>query len=123
MPTYQCSNGHKFVHPAKQTTRLMSNSMGERDFLETSVCPICHSLEYSEYKEPEGEYSDWAKVSHEEVTAKLQAGWTVLSHTKDNVVMAKPKIVMIGIVGTAKRTLIEGLMRSATDIPIEEPQA
>ena len=112
MPTYQCSNGHKFVHAAKHTVTKPftfnikvndsaangeGDSIGEYglqqglDVTETPVCPICHSLEYSEYKEPEGEYVDWAKVSHEEVTAKLQAGWTVLSHTKDNVVMAKPK--------------------------------
>ena len=99
MAKYQCDKGHTFIHPAKITKPLDSNEANIAvqvsglslisNFIETHVCPYCQSLTISEA--PEKRAEDWAQVPHSEVKAKLDLGWDVLSHTKDNVVMAKYK--------------------------------
>lgn len=51
MTNYKCKKGHIFSHLSKLTTRLPTDSLGERDFLETYVCPFCQTKEFEEVKE------------------------------------------------------------------------
>ena len=96
---YQCVQNHVFNHPAKLTQFFEAReihkdedtTINAADTLESSVCPICHCKTFSEFVEPEADYTDWAQVQHSQVKEKLDLGWKVLSHTKDNVVMAKIK--------------------------------
>ena len=90
MSKYKCLNcGVEFSHPSRIIFAEHSTKT-----VETSVCPSCLDWKYDLVEEDEGKlqyYEDWLQVSHSEVKEYLQKGYGVVSHTKDLVVLAKPK--------------------------------
>ena len=97
MTNYQCNAcGRTFNHPAKQTLRLPSNSIGERDFLETYVCPFCNSKEYKEYTDPQPEVSnvhiyDLTSGPQTALDALLAQGYVIVNRYSKQYHLEKPK--------------------------------
>jgi len=90
MSKYKCLGcGVDFTHPARVTTVKDSSTT-----IETSVCPNCFDWKFDPLVEEETKlefYADWKQVQHSEVPLYL-AEYGVVSHTKDLVVVAKPKM-------------------------------
>jgi Zn ribbon nucleic-acid-binding protein len=90
---YQCTQGHKFTHPAKLTIfRVgMVSYDRENDFLETAVCPICKVVTFEEWVEPEVELEDVISVEYVNVGAKIAEGYRVKEIYAKSCTLIKPK--------------------------------
>jgi hypothetical protein len=109
---YKCSKdecGKVFIHPAKQiehqtdekTMQLIVDKIIRQDTLpqevnfsdwkenETTVCPFCQSLEYTEFVEPQETVSSIKKVLHEEADAYIAQGYQPKEYYAKEVVMIK----------------------------------
>jgi len=60
------------------------------------ACPYCFSKRIVEIPKEDklNFYDDWKQVQHIEVADYLKEGYGVISHTKDSVVIAKPKTIV-----------------------------
>jgi len=88
---YQCDKGHTFSHTAKLVTPLEGKEghiapslvIGTNpifvisSYSETAVCPICHSLNFSEAVEVEADIVSVKSVPLEEVDGMLAQGYKV----------------------------------------------
>lgn len=107
---YICVNKHHFVHPAKlmiyfpSETTAMENlppRVGLRSWntspqrtRESSCCPFCESLEYSEFVEPQPEVTniyvhDLTSGANEALDQKLQEGYVIVGRYAKQYVLEK----------------------------------
>jgi hypothetical protein len=97
---FVCDKGHQFIHPAKQVlpTRREDDKLGPTlaigltplfavsSYIETSVCPECQSIHYTEVAQPEPKITNVVTMSIEDdpvtqayLQAKIQEGYVVES--------------------------------------------
>jgi hypothetical protein len=101
MTDFVCENIHRFHYPAKQVlsvegqrTAIMGSLAIQGDYVETSVCPFCHSKTFSEEKE-----ADVANVLFVELTTgpqiaidkALADGYKVVNRYSGKYVLEKTK--------------------------------
>lgn len=97
---YQCSKCSEiFTHTAKLTIHDNTGlSVASQDFkeAETSVCPFCHNVKFTEYIEPAEEFDPALLVksdgkNKEEINDYLKAGYKIRSESATGVWLYKPK--------------------------------
>lgn len=135
---YQCLESdckRTFVHPAKLREHRQKELLIPRtqapvipndfDSVETEiyVCPHCKSLNFDEFVEPEADITSVKSVPLEEVDSYLKQGYKVRELYAKNATLIKTetKIEILGTMSNSQRTITEALLKSATDIPEDEP--
>ena len=88
---YQCSNGHKFIHP-KKARQYEDNSSISSNFEEWYICPICSDQDFDEYVEPKIEITSVKSVDLSEVDTYLKEGYLVESLYAKNAVLVKKEV-------------------------------
>ena len=91
---YQCLNESckkVFMHPAKHTTTSTHNTMATvvTEAMESSQCPHCYSLDYTEFVEPQPEIVSIKSVPIEDADALIGQGYVVLEAFAKSVTLVK----------------------------------
>lgn len=79
---YVCSAGHKFIHPAVRT--IYDEGASKISSIEMPVpftvyhqCPVCRTIDYDEYVEPQADIVSVKSVDLSEVDDYLKQGYII----------------------------------------------